>query len=132
MAKTATPTSPHVVNVAAALTGKTVMKLYRAEIDLHGDDYTEELAGDAYAYVLAPNAEAAVEQVASALTQLVEDELVEAGSWTIAITPTKISDYGIATFRNKRAEVTRIIGDEPPVNLQDIDNDDDEDEDDDE
>lgn len=132
MAKTATPASPHVVNVAAALTGKPVVKLYRAEVELNGDDYTEELAADGYAYVLAPNAEAAVEQIAAALTQSVEDQLLEAGRWIIAITATKINDYGIVTFRNKRAEVTRIIGDEPPVDLSDIDNDEDEDEDDDE
>lgn len=124
MANTTIPASPHVINVATALTGKTVMKLYRAEIELQGDDYTEELTGDAFAYVLAPNAQAAVDQVASALTDTIEQGLLEAGRWIIAITPTKVNDYGIVVFRNKRAEVTRVIGEEQPVDLTDIDNDD--------
>jgi hypothetical protein len=125
MAKTAVPTSPHAMNVAAMLTGQPVLKHYRADIELNGDDYTEELCGESWAIVLAPNAEAAVEQVAAMIAELVANEQVQEGRWDIGLTGSRVSDFGLITWREKRAVVSRVIGDETPIDLSDIDSEDD-------
>lgn len=126
MSKTKDPASAHVMDVAAALTGKKLLNVYRAEIELGGDDYTENLCGDGYAIVMAPNADTAVDQMVAMVTALIEEGDLEPGTWAITITGSRVSEQGLVTWRNKTATVLRAIGDTTStIDLSELDSEDD-------